>query len=271
MDNVSKALLIAGGMMIVMLVVTLVLFAWNTFSDYYSSQDNLSEITDVTEFNLQFTNYDRNNVMGYELLSLINQVADYNMRFSKANTAKNDKGYEPVTITIDFKGQLSKLAYGYEDGNQLFNNNIYIQNDTNNTLQSIFDELRALENTYGTENLQNLSKSIDSIFLKDDDFYNDVSKTERKSDGEILQLKKNAIIKFNSITKGKIADLSTSEADIVTNYNKIQNDYKSISYKYNEYTQFKKARFESASSEILYDAETGRITQMKFDFTGEIK
>ena len=55
MENASKAILMAGGMLLTILIVSLLVFAWNTFSNYYSQKDSIDEIDDVTEFNLQFT------------------------------------------------------------------------------------------------------------------------------------------------------------------------------------------------------------------------
>ena len=43
-------------------------------------------------------------------------------------------------------------------------------------------------------------------------------------------------------------------------------------YSYYEYMQFKRALFNSVSNAIKYDDEngTGRIIQMKFEFTGKL-
>ena len=82
MENASKALMIAGGVILAMLIIAVLVFAWGQFSEYFERDKDLSEINDVTEFNLLFTNYDRDDVRGYDILSLANKVADYNFRFS---------------------------------------------------------------------------------------------------------------------------------------------------------------------------------------------
>jgi hypothetical protein len=45
MENASKALLIAGGVLMAMLTISLLLFAWGKFSDFYKEddQDNSEE------------------------------------------------------------------------------------------------------------------------------------------------------------------------------------------------------------------------------------
>ena len=44
MENASKALLIAAGILLVMLIIGLIIFSWSKFSDFYKSNDELEEI-----------------------------------------------------------------------------------------------------------------------------------------------------------------------------------------------------------------------------------
>ena len=99
MENASKALIMAGGMLLAILIVSLLVYAWSLFSKYQSSQDDLTDIEDTAKFNEQFTNYQRDNVKGYDILSLANKVTDYNYRKSKSNNT-NDENYVPITIEI---------------------------------------------------------------------------------------------------------------------------------------------------------------------------
>ena len=103
MENASKALLMAGGVMLTILVVSLLFYAWTSVSEYQANQDKLIEIQNVAKFNAQFTNYQRDDVQGYELLSLVNKVIDYNQRFSSefgSSSAGNYAQYRPVIINI---------------------------------------------------------------------------------------------------------------------------------------------------------------------------
>ena len=100
MENASKALIMAGGMLLAILIVSLLVYAWSLFSKYQSSQDDLTDIEDTAKFNEQFTNYQRDNVKGYDILSLANKVTDYNYRKSKSDRT-NDENYVPITIVIN--------------------------------------------------------------------------------------------------------------------------------------------------------------------------
>lgn len=100
MENASKALIMAGGMLLAILIVSLLVYAWSLFSKYQSSQDDLTDIEDTAKFNEQFTNYQRDNVKGYDILSLANKVTDYNYRKSESDRT-NDENYVPITIVIN--------------------------------------------------------------------------------------------------------------------------------------------------------------------------
>ena len=100
MENTSKALIMAGGMLLAILIVSLLVYAWSLFSKYQSSQDDLTDIEDTAKFNEQFTNYQRDNVKGYDILSLANKVTDYNYRKSESDRT-NDENYVPITIVIN--------------------------------------------------------------------------------------------------------------------------------------------------------------------------
>lgn len=100
MENASKALLIAGGILILIILVSLVLLVKGNISNYYASEEELKMTEDKTKFNEQFTRYNRNDVAGYELISLSNKIIDYNERLSSETSEGNDVKANPVKISI---------------------------------------------------------------------------------------------------------------------------------------------------------------------------
>ena len=250
MENASKALLMAGGMLLAILLVSLLLYAWGLFSKYQSSQDSLAEIEDTAKFNEQFTAYDRNDVKGYELVSLINKVVDYNNRRSAANDAKNDEKYPPITLTIIIKdkGEKTKLKQLTMTGDKLrlFNNptSTYIQDNATNTLKnSILDKTDVIEKRYGGSDCA--TKIVKSI---DFNITNDASAQAK------------AVSNFKSYSKGNVA---------VNSWNDLQGEKENICTYY-EYVQFKKAVFE-CNGKITYDNKLGRVSTITFEWTGDIK
>ncbi len=101
MENASKALIMAGGILIALLVIGLLVFFYNNLSSLKSIEQSGEELEVVTEFNKQYEVYTRN-VYGSEILSLANKIADYNK-----NEADN-KGYSPIELQITFESDASK-------------------------------------------------------------------------------------------------------------------------------------------------------------------
>ena len=88
MENASKALIMAGGMLLAILIISLLMYAWSLFSKYQASKDSLSDVEDTAKFNEQFANYDRDDVKGYEIISLINKITDYNYKSKEPTKLK---------------------------------------------------------------------------------------------------------------------------------------------------------------------------------------
>lgn len=237
MENASKALLMVAGVFLVMLILALVIFAWGKFSDYQNAKDSLVDIEDTAKFNEQFTHYDRDDVQGYEILSLANQVIDYNRR--RSNEGQNNEKYNPIKLVVTLNNDNKKFSY--DENNLLINSNEYTISKTVNTFNEIIAEGARIERTYGS-NVSQISKLISSLF-------SDVV----KNDGDRQNV---AIKKFNSLSITKAND-----------YNQLLS-YKSDIYKYYEYNQFKRGVFKC--DELTYDKLTGRVSSMKFEFSGKI-
>lgn len=239
MENASKALLMAAGVFLVMLILALVIFAWGKFSDYQNAKDSLVDIEDTAKFNEQFTHYDRDDVQGYEILSLANKVIDYNKRRSDVEGAQNSEKSNPITLVVILGNK--KTEFAYDGTNLLITENEYKISGVGNSFGSIISEGTIIESTYGT-NISQISKLISSFFS--DEVKNDENK------------KANAVKKFNSLSKTK-----------VTNYNELLGCKNDI-YIYYEYTQFKRGVFKCMN--LTYDQPTGRVSSMEFTFSGTI-
>lgn len=96
MENASKALLIAGGVLLSILILTLVVLSYNNIADYFKAKNNLTKAEQIAKLNNEYTQYNRDDVRGSELLSLVNKVVDYNDR-----EAENDDEKITIKIAID--------------------------------------------------------------------------------------------------------------------------------------------------------------------------
>lgn len=287
MENASKALLIAGGVLLTMMIVALLMFSWGKIKDFYNGNDDLINARNLSEFNLQFTNYDNRDVHGYELISLANKVADYNFRYSNykntANSeddAKNDEQYNPITMKINLQGKANVFSFGdVVDGirkidsnsnqNSFFNNyNNMIQSSTRNDILRIITEATGIQNFYGNgkgnadQITTRLAKSIDALILSEEQLeYNKNNKNMTYDESKLA-----AVNDFKFITK--MDKINNQDIDYTKMVQYLTNSNSSI-LKYYEYYQFKRGIFKC--SNISYDDVTGRVSEIDFNFTGNME
>ena len=105
MENASKALLMAAGVLIALIIIGALLLMFNNLSNYQETNTQNTRESQIVEFNKQFETYNRKDVRGSDLYSLLNKVVDYNRRKSDVATG-NDEGqdlkFEPMTIKVTF-------------------------------------------------------------------------------------------------------------------------------------------------------------------------
>ena len=138
MENASKALLIAGGVLIAILLISLLIYTSTVISEYQDSKKELADIEDTAKFNDQFLQYNRDDVEGYELLSLIHKVIDYNERKTTDSTIDTDS-YKPIKLEIDFINDENVKKLVYSEKPQLFTNTSYVIDASNRNSSNSFE------------------------------------------------------------------------------------------------------------------------------------
>ena len=272
MENASKALIMAGSVLIALMIIGALVLMFSNLSSYQETDVRDERSAQVVEFNNRFVTYNRKDVRGSELYSLLNSAINYNRTQSTAgirdssDTTWADQGQdvEFKPIEIEFNINISQLSA--DNVNRLFEgsgNKIYIVNQNKNTFENeIKDMISKLESAYGTSSLTNLTTNITKIFP--------VNPSESQKNNAVLSFK--SACKKNSFTtvKNDGSNGTTYTLNNITWNDLKENRNGSIRenvYSYYEYVQFKRARFDC--TEVRYDENTGRITKMKFKFTGE--
>ncbi len=261
MENASKALIMAAGVLVSLIIVGALVLTYNNLSSYQKVGQQNTKEAQVVEFNNQYETFNRNNVRGSDLYSLLNRVVDYNRRKSTKGTG-DDKGqylaYEPMTITFDLNGKLSEF-YVNETAtsvDHIIKTDKYIQSGTKNDFENgIHQKVKDLETEYGADSLTNLTTGMTKIFITSSEASNEKKKQE-------------AIANFNSASK----KMHINDWNQIKEGSKIRKDV----YCYYEYVQFKRARFNCEGNSInatnvKYNEKTGRIVEMNFKFTGKFE
>ncbi len=86
MENASQALLIAAGILMGLIILTVIIFGFRQVSNYYAAKEQNKASEQLIAFNKQYNTYDREDVRGTELISLIYKIIDFNNIQNDANS-----------------------------------------------------------------------------------------------------------------------------------------------------------------------------------------
>lgn len=145
MENASKALIMAGGILIALLVIGALLLMFNQISTYQQSQTGNEKNMQLSKFNMDFERYlDDKGISGADIVTLANKIVDYNSKEGTANEAENSVDYSiKMTLTVNMDGFKNK--YGYNSGG-VFGDGNYTVTSTGGTLKTIIDTYNSIFN-----------------------------------------------------------------------------------------------------------------------------
>lgn len=165
MENASKALIIAGSVLLAVLIMTALIYTFSQISSLKQVEASSEEEKILAQYNKEIENFNRAGLYGSEILSLANLIEDYNERQSEL------KGYGPITLKVSIKPitgaeYLKENEYSnYIDLTKAFKN---VENKTKELKQTIIcgqtldklagmrtDTLKDLISRYNTANGKN--------------------------------------------------------------------------------------------------------------------
>ena len=128
MENATKALEMAGSLLIGVLLLGCLLFAYTKMTELKDTEHKVEVSQQAQDFNQDYEAYNRNNLYGSEILSLANYVEDYNIRQSDL------KGYKAISLNIYIKA-ISDATYfkkeKYTDYKELVNSFKNLEKEVN--------------------------------------------------------------------------------------------------------------------------------------------
>ncbi len=255
MENASKALLLAGTVLIAIITISLFVLTINNISDYKSSSTELASATELAKFNEQFTQYVRDDVKGVELISLLNSVADYYTKKQKVERQVGEINYDKdITIYIDLTGFNEKHAARY-----LFNTAKYELKRENVTtgIMNIINTQRRNEEDYGRKELSTLASNEESLKK-----YYTPEKCKTDTNNDIERIKQEGKSMETVLGKKIIGKLKELE-DILIN----DKDFKIIDTE-SEFANFKTSTFMCTSDQYYPNEEEGKgqVKSLSFEF-----
>lgn len=234
MENATKALLIAAGILMGLAIISMIIVGYRQISNYYTTKEKSKIVEQLSEFNNQYIPYNREDVRGSDLLSLINKVIDFNKL--------SDEEEITISIYIPMNDKAKLLYYNYNDNKNIkliplgTNGITYKITATENTIKSMLNDANNIENTY-----------------------------DQYGKGMANQLANNLSVLF-SYDESKIRNRTSylEELKVPDTGNRLTNDI----LKYYQYVQFKRAHF---NCESLTFTENGRVKSFKFTFNNKFE
>lgn len=104
MENASKALLIAGGVLLAVLVLSLFGLLLSNISSNQMAQEKTKQAEQLKEFNQQWEAYNKKALYGTDIITVVNKAIQNNK--SVVATNEDDKFY--VNVKINYKGNIFK-------------------------------------------------------------------------------------------------------------------------------------------------------------------
>lgn len=124
MENASRALVIAGGVLLSLIIIGVVMFAYRGITSLQKEKDISISNEQVSKINEQIEKYTKKSVIyGSEVLSICNAIEDYSRKYPES------EGYQKITAIIKIKA----------DGKD---------NDIKECFKDEYDGIQSLKNDY---------------------------------------------------------------------------------------------------------------------------
>lgn len=119
MDNAPKALLMAGGMLMAIIVITIFLIMYNNVIKIEEINKSQNEEEIIKKFNEPFLSYSKNVMYGSDIISVINLAENSNLKYGAKSPT--DEFY----VDISFK--LERSLYSIKDTYIINNDGRYVK------------------------------------------------------------------------------------------------------------------------------------------------
>ena len=98
MENISKALIIVGSIIISILIITILIFSFIKLTLSQKEKENTEYIMQFAEWNKRLESFNRDNLYGTDIISIANLMQDYN--------TKNDNQYKEMEMLVIINNEI---------------------------------------------------------------------------------------------------------------------------------------------------------------------
>lgn len=153
MENASKALLMAGGVLISIILIGSLLYVYNNMVQYPKQEEELLKLEQLAEFNAEYEKYYRTKMYGTDVVTVLNKAINNN---SKNHENGDVEGISDIDVeitvlkdVISYHETYSPDVDGYQSVPQKTNEKVVLKGNTTYSLSK--DEQKILELLQGEE------------------------------------------------------------------------------------------------------------------------
>ena len=109
MENASKALIIAGEILIALLIITVIVWGYGNIRDLQNQSKTDEEIEQLAVFNKEYESYNKKLIRGVEVISLMNKAINNNAKYE-------NEGYYKIQIEFELKEEIRSSSVHLRTG-----------------------------------------------------------------------------------------------------------------------------------------------------------
>lgn len=116
MENASKALEIAAGVLLGVLIMSLIAYFFTSISSWPEQQDNEKELEQTAKFNLEYEVYDKKGMYGADVISCLSKAVNNNEKYYEGGSFLSGQKYGEkywVNVYVNLNSCLKEEIYVY--------------------------------------------------------------------------------------------------------------------------------------------------------------
>ena len=277
MENSSKALYMAGSLLIALLIVSMLVYAFRNIGNVQNEKDKQLYEQSIIDFNKEYEAYNKKIMYGTDVISCINKAISNNEKYVKGGThaiagASGDEAVITITVVLNNPISESFELFEYNSAKDR-TQTIFNQNFSEKTKDYLLNT--DIYTIFGISNNKNILTAVNKNLSNYYDKNGNTIVKSNKVTKEVLEAKeykleknyKNSIlyqITLNSTDLkyvGYNPNYEDEKLEIVKDPNKNTNTWYSIEWTTALYN-FKKCKFKC--DDFHYNDNTGRIDNIKF-------
>ena len=162
MENASKFLLMAGGILIALLVISALVLMFNQIGDYEKGKSNTEKVSQVADFNKEFMVFTYDNIQGTDIISLANKIVNFNSKSGMQNSINYDKKIK-LYLIFGNKNKSGSFAYKLGGNPVIFTKYSYFIENYSSEFLQLISKYMEYDNKFSIKVMNRLSANYSSL------------------------------------------------------------------------------------------------------------